>query len=175
MPKLKKAFTLIELLIVVLIISIGYGLVVSNMTKPKLEAQTTLLTLQKTLQKIKNTSLASNVKVECKGDDCENCKIFIDTEEQEDEISLFTDKPKLFSFDKFGYLEEKNDNSGVCFSYNIYKNNSFDKMFLEHKEEFYIFYPFIKKTEKFTDFDEAKKMYDPKEILPTENNQYYAF
>ncbi|MCV6606732.1 MAG: hypothetical protein OIF32_00845, partial [Campylobacterales bacterium] len=113
------------------------------------------------------------IDIVCSGEDCKECKIYVDNQQIEKQPELFKKRPKVHRFDENGYLEEKKYKDEICFTYQIFSNNSSTNMFLEYDSKYYVFYSSIKKTEEFNDYDEALKAYDPKDILPTENSHFY--
>lgn len=169
MQKIKPAFTLFELIIVIIIIGSVYLLFFSGLTKQKKEVRD-FADLKELILKKANTQ---NARVVCQGDKCEDCAIYIDGEEKKLETKLFNSKPKVFEYDKFGYLDEKKYNDNVCFEYNIHKNGGASNMLVEKDGRFYIFYSFLDRAEVFTERDKAIEKFDPRNSLPTGTNQYY--
>ena len=133
------------------------------------------MTLREDLLSLKEREFGDYLDVVCYGDFCKDCKIFIDNKEQENKLELFTERPKVYTYDENGYFDEKRYPKNICFVYQLFPNKSGTNMFLEYKQEYYIFYPKIHKTKKFNDYGKALKEYDPKEFIPTENSQFYAF
>ena len=132
-----------------------------------------ILTLKDDLLAIKKKEYGDYVDLVCTGDECGECKIYVDNTQIEKQPELFKKMPKVHQFDENGYLEEKKYKDKICFIYQVFPNNSSTKMFLEYDFSYYIFYPSITKTKEFNDYDEALKAYDPKENIPTENSHYY--
>lgn len=171
----KNGFTIIELLIVVLIIGLSYSLVISKIPQQK-EKVKGLLTLREDLLNLKEKNYADFLDLVCYEENCNKCVIYLDgSKTPEDlELNLFTQKPKTYIFDDNGYLNEKQFGDNTCFRYGISSNDSGSSLFVEYNKEYYILYPTIKKTEKYTDYDQALKSYDPKEYVPTENSMFYS-
>ncbi len=145
------------------------------MTRPQQEESLTLFNLKSYLLDLKKEAYAKTVRVECHKEACSSCKVLIDNKAREKEISLFTQMPTIYAFNNNGYFERQDRQDKSCFSYAVTKNNAGEKLFVEYKDEYYIFYPYIHDVKKFVHFEEAKMEYDPKEVIPTQKNQYYAF
>ncbi len=169
----KKAFTLLELLIVVLIIGIAYSIVIAKFNNPTKEVGT-LLTLKDDLAKIKKDAYGDTLDLVCKGENCESCAIYIENKQTEKKPEIFTEMPKVHQFDENGYMEEKQYGKDICFVYQLFPNGSGSSMLLEYKKEYYVFYPTVEKTKSFTYYEDALKEFDPKNFIPTGTNEYYG-
>ena len=149
---MKKAFSLIELLIVILIIGIVYTISVSGFKRIKnSDEKLTLEILKSYLQKIPHTK---SVKIECV-DECLKCNIFVD-EKKSKKIDTFVDKNvKSYRYDfSYGMVElEKEDN--VCFSYTINKEGVGEQIFVEFKGKVYDFSSYLGKTPVYNSITEA--------------------
>jgi prepilin-type N-terminal cleavage/methylation domain-containing protein len=164
-----RGFTLIELLIVILIIGIVYALFVSGFdTRAKVtplrfeELKTTLLTLSKNRP----------VRVECRGEACETCRI-IQEGQEEREIVLFHEKPHVFAYDRHGYLKEKRYADERCFDFTIRANLSSDTILVEREGKYYLFYAYLAPTAVFEEYDRAAAAFDPAGQILLDTNEYY--
>ncbi len=148
----KKAFTLFELMIVVMIIGIVYALVLGRFNPKQhikivqLESLRDILT-----QKHKEGQRLDLILY----DKCQKAALFINNEKQEKmDINL---KPRLFEgikvykSDPFGHgrkisftpviIEDKI--KPVCFQYTIYPNGSASNYIVEQKNRYYVFPPYF--------------------------------
>jgi len=155
----------------VLIISISYSLVSFKFGQKKSEI--TPLEIKQILKDLKTQRLAETLSLKCFGKNCQICKIY-EKNKAIKEMQLFTQKPNFFAFDKNGHFEKLKQKKDYCFKLDLYKNNSTNAFFMEYKNNYYIFDSFAK-TQKFSHLEEAIHAFDPKEILPRSQEEYYAF
>jgi len=148
----KKAFTLFELIIVIVIMGVVYALVLQKFKNKSVE-YSSFAHLRETLLKLNEDQLP--ITLECFGDKCKKCTI----NKQEIEYSFFNDKPTIYYFDYDGHFLTKEYEYDKCFEFKIYKNKSSSKLFVEKDGQFYLFYP-IEETEVYDNFDDAKKAFD---------------
>ncbi len=140
----KSSFTLIEIILVVFIISIVYGIFISNINKKVTHINNiTLQNLKTNLQKL---SLGNKIEIKCINNG-ELCYIFIDDKLQKQTIkNLFKTKPIVYNYDdkldikEFARLNlEKFESYDVCFEYKIDKYQKSDDMIVEANNKVYIF------------------------------------
>ncbi len=161
---MKKAFSLIELLIVILIIGIIYTLSVGNFKKIKDGSEKLELKNLKTyLQNIKHEQ---NVELICL-DECSSCDIFVDGEKYtKKSIDNFLDKSvKVYRYDFNLGMIEKEYTNGVCFSFLVDKKGVGDQVFVEYKGKVYDYTTYLKATQVYTSLQDAS---DAKENLTQE-------
>jgi len=140
---IKKAFTLIEIILVVAIISIIYSLALDNFKFPT--------NIKKISIDIKNIPVymkkfGANSKLVCI-EDGKRCLVYDSENKITKEIkNLFLSKPIVYKYDKnleeiyFADIELKHlDRFEVCFEYNIDKYNKSGDMIVEYDNKFYIF------------------------------------
>ena len=169
MQQIIRGFTLIELLIVILIIGIVYALFVSGF-----DTRTKVTPLR--FEELKSTilSLTQNrpARLECRGENCETCTI-AQKEIEDREIALFHGKPRVFIYDRHGYLKEKRYPDGRCFDFTIRANLSSDNILVERDGKFYLFYAYLKRTAVFDDYDTATAAFDPANHILLDSNEYH--
>jgi hypothetical protein len=110
----------------------------------------------------------------CDGDTCEHCIIRPNNGGKEQEIALFRTKPKVFSYDRYGYLKEKRFAGETCFEYTVRNNQSSDNILVEREGVYYLFYAYLKDADTFTTYDEAVKAFDPMQHIRLDTHEYYA-
>ena len=143
----KKAFSLIELLIVVIIIGVVYTLAITNFQKVGDQSQNiTLQTLKKYLQtfpcKKDATFLCLN--------DCSSCEIVVDNKkidelngvfdnflDQSIEVYRYDFSSGLQERDKKIYFNEEDIEERVCFSYTVDKQGIGDQIIIKFKNNVY--------------------------------------
>ena len=175
----KSSFTLFELLIVILIISIIYGLFIERISSSK-EApvfEDDIQSLQKVLESKRFQEVAKIVCV----DKCEKCSIIIDGKEKAEISGLFEEEPKVYDFDIHGMLSEvefipvfdKDKNpKEVCFEYALYSNGSHSSYIVEYKGKFYVFDAYMHPVRKVATIAEAQELFDPSQWVPTGSGEY---
>ena len=157
---MKRAFSLIELLIVIFLIGLVYGVYVNNM-KPKNSTKPFNLTALK--QKLINeANTTKNIKLICYSDKCNQCKILL--KDKNITTKLFGKKPIVFEYQN-GYIEEKEFSDNKCFEFNIYSDLSSDRIFFEYDNKYYIINSFDEVGVVFNDFDKAKEDFKPSKYL----------
>jgi len=155
---MKKAFSLIELLIVILIIGIIYTLSVGNFKKLKdsSEKKLTLKTLKEYLQSIEHED---SVELLCL-DDCSSCDIFVDTQKYTSKpIEDFLDKSvKVYRYDfNLGMIEKEYKND-VCFSFSVDKKGVSDQLIVEYDGKVYDYTTYLHPTKVYTSLEEVSRV-----------------
>ncbi|MFA5233632.1 MAG: type II secretion system protein [Sulfurimonas sp.] len=147
---MRKAFSLIELLIVVTIIGVVYNMAVGSfekIAKPQNE-KVTLQNLKSFLTKIE---YEKQIKLLCLGD-CSRCNLFVDGAVNEDFEKVFEDfldmSVQVYRYDPLlGVVEYQQelyfDNNGVeqrvCFSYKMGRDRIGEQIVVKFKDKVYDF------------------------------------
>ncbi len=158
---MKKAFSLIELLIVILIIGIVYTLSIGNFNKVKDESYK--LTFQGLKEYLQDIPHEKNVEFLCL-DDCSVCDIYVDGEKfNEKDIEDFLDKSiRVYRYDfSLGMTELEKDND-ICFSYVIDRKGVGEQVLVEFKDKVYDFSTYLSSVPVYNSIGEAT---DAKEKL----------
>ena len=162
---IKEAFSLIELIIVVLIIGIVYTLAVGKIESLKTDkVKPTLLNLKNHLKSLQyeNTS-----KLMCL-DKCRECSIYIDGEldkKLSSEFDEFLDSSvEIYRYDfNLGmisiknkiYFNSKDNEEDICFSYEVDKKGIGDQVIVEYKAYVYDFTRHIGDTVRYSSLDDV--------------------
>ncbi|MRJ03244.1 MAG: hypothetical protein C6I05_07330 [Epsilonproteobacteria bacterium] len=174
----KSSFTLFELLVVILIISIIYAIFVERLsTKEETIKSQGLQGLPSLL-----TGYPKDRKVElvCT-DNCRRCFIYLDGNRSEEIDSPFTQEVAVYDYDIHGLLSQLHftpifDGSGapqeVCLRYSLYPNRSRSSYILQHGERFYIYFPYLRPPATADSLQEAGELLDPSQWIPTESSEY---
>ncbi len=141
----KKAFTLIELLLVVVIIGVIYGLVINSMQRVNdQESSLDFASLPAFLQSMHRQN---SVALVCT-DNCKACALYIDNAKVKEVEPFMKDERKLafWSFDanagmqelRFTPIFDEDDREhDVCFRYEIFKDGSSSEMIVETEKQSY--------------------------------------
>jgi len=160
----KQAFTLIELLIVVIIIGIVYTLAINSLNDIKRFQEGKKITLSNLKEQLFSYEFDKEIRIVC-FDDCLTCKVIIDRE-KEISIDPFLDKDiVIYRYDNElaqmvreeiepYFSSEKEERS--CFSFRIYKNGSSEQIYVQKGKRVYWLGDYFK-TKVYDSLDDAKK------------------
>lgn len=133
----RKAFTLIELMLVVLIIGLVYSLALSSLQKVgKGEVKLSLENLETSLLEYHNNNHVEYVCI----DRCERCSLFVDSKEIKTLESVVNNDVRLYRFDVVygsrelelpAYFNADNQEEQACFRYEIFADGSRTEMMVE--------------------------------------------
>ena len=159
---MKKAFSLIELLIVILIIGVVYTISVGNFEKVK--DNSTKLSLKNLKEYLQDLPHEKSAELMCL-DDCSKCEVLLDAEKFK-ELDNFLDKSlRSYRYDfSHGMVEIQKDDD-VCFSYSIDKKGLGQQVIVEFQEQFYDFSTYLSPVSIYNSLEEAT---DVKEQLAQE-------
>jgi prepilin-type N-terminal cleavage/methylation domain-containing protein len=174
-----KGFTLFELLIVIVIIGLIYGLFVSNLQNKEVDSDAiTLLSMKKTLL---NQPFKRQSDIIC-FEPCQECFIYNDSQKSESEaFSLFNAPPKVYVKDQYDRLElqqflpfksEGEQFKDVCFRFTLFNNKSSSHFIVENEKKFYLFHPYMADVQELQTLPEAEKLFSDKTLLPKDSRDY---
>jgi len=155
---MRKAFSLIELLIVVVIIGIVYSLSLDSIKSLTEKKQFSLKDLKNYMKSIPYTE---KVKIVClKGN--EKCTIYVDSEKYE-ERKLFSDENiETYRYDfSYGMVKLEMDEDSY-FSYTMDKNGAGQQIFVKYQNRVYDFTTYLGNIPIYNSLEEAQSS---KEIL----------
>jgi len=162
---LKKGFTLLELLLVVVIIGVVYGLVISSMKK--LNDKEARLDFE-TLPSFLSTFHQQNSVAFICTDNCRKCALYIDKEKVKD-IKPFMKEERRLNFWRFDanlgtqevrftpIFDEDEREFDVCFRYEIFIDGSSSEMIVETKKRSYDYRGLIHKVETYSSLQELEE------------------
>ena len=158
---MKKAFSLIELLIVIVIIGVVYTLAIGNFQKVGNETQkVTLKSLKEYLQKFPH---AEKVKLLCL-DDCSKCTVIADGEVQTKLDDFLDASVKVYDYNFFLgvskhpqeiYFNKDAVEEKVCFSYSVDKKGVGEQVFIEFGGAVYDFSTYLTPVGVYKSLQEA--------------------
>jgi len=174
----KSSFTLFELLIVILIISIIYAIFVQKLSNK--ESVVKSKGIEAVGELLEGFEFNSSADIICT-DSCKECAIYIDGKKVKEIPSPFEKEPKIYDFDIHGLLSrvtftplfDENDNpKEVCFKYSLYPNRSKSSYIMEYKDKYYVFFAYLHPVEKTESIQKAQELYDPSQWVPTDSSEY---
>ena len=171
----RYAFSLIELLIVIVIIGVVYTLAVTSFAKVSDKAtQVSLVNLREYLQSLEHEK---SVKFLCL-DDCSSCDIIVDGEIDETlkgSFDNFIDSSiKVYRYDSYQgvaqitneiYFNSEDVEEDVCFSYTVDVKGIGEQVFVEFNKKVYDYSSYFGTTPIFNSVEE---LVDAKETLMEE-------
>lgn len=153
----KKAFTLIELLLVVVIIGVIYGLVINSMQRINdKEASLSFETLPSFLETLYQQNHVAFVCI----DNCRECAVYVDGEKVK-EVDSFLQEERVLRFWRFDanlgtqelrfrpIFDEDDREFDVCFRYEIFKDGSSTEMIVETQKQSYDYRGLFHKVARF--------------------------
>ncbi|MBA1437558.1 MAG: prepilin-type N-terminal cleavage/methylation domain-containing protein [Epsilonproteobacteria bacterium] len=165
---MKKGFSLIELLIVIVIIGVVYTLVITKLhTVNNQEAeQLTLQTLKSYVAKFLGE--ANGAQVLC-FEDCERCELYVDGVKRADLPKLVSKDVRIYRYDQtFGmqevipelFFDKEGLEEELCFSFKFFKEGVTQQYYIEDDGKVYDYTdPFsdLKVYETLEDLQDAKE------------------
>lgn len=141
----KKAFTLIELLLVVVIIGVIYGLVINSMQR--INDKEANLGFESLPSFVASFHQNNHVAFTCI-DNCKKCALYIDGEKVKD-VEPFMKKERVLRFWRFDanigtqelrftpIFDEDEREFDVCFNYEVFNDGSYSEMIVETQKQSY--------------------------------------
>ncbi len=161
----KKAFTLIELLLVVVIIGVIYGLVINSMQRINdKEASLSFETLPSFLETMYQQNSVAFVCI----DNCKECALYVDEEKIKDVDSFMAEERVLrfWRFDanlgtqelRFSPIFDEDDRGfDVCFRYEIFQDGSSSEMIVETEKKSYDYRGLFNKVGRYSSLQAAEE------------------
>lgn len=158
---MKKGFTLLELILVVVLMGIVYGSVINVFERYKEKAiDVTLMSLQKYMQDFSHNNHVSLVCIK----QCGECLLFVD-EKFTQNVTPFMDKDiRLYRYDKdmdvrefqaLPYFTADGQEEEVCFRYDIHPDGTRSEMIVKDKEDVYFFPSYFGSVQKYASIEMA--------------------
>lgn len=158
---MKKGFTLLELILVVMLMGIVYGSVINVFERYKEKAiDVTFMSLQKYMQDFSHNNHVSLVCIK----QCSECLLFTDGKFTQN-VTPFMDKDiQLYRYDKeFGvrefqampYFLEDGQEEEVCFRYDIHPDGTRSEMIVKEGKDVYRFPSYFGSVQKYASLEQA--------------------
>jgi len=177
----KKGFTLFELMLVVLLIGIIYGVFVHKLSQKERNSDKNTVTLETLKGFLLQFSPKREATLRCI-DPCDTCYVYRDGKKVNDlEIPLFEKAPNVYRADPFGQLRrisftpiqgKHGEVLDVCFEFTLFENESSSSYIVDNGEKIYLFDPYMKPVSIFDSLSEAKAVFDKSQLLPTQGQAY---
>ncbi|MDR2152645.1 MAG: prepilin-type N-terminal cleavage/methylation domain-containing protein [Helicobacteraceae bacterium] len=169
---LKRGFTLIELIVVIILIGVIYSIVLRAIAS-KDDTDKAAWSLEK-LDSTLRTFPGGYVKLVCEGDLCENCRL-LDAKGEEliGDLAIFEQTPKTLYFDESGYLDGMKFPADRCFEMERFENGAISDTLVEHQGRFYRYYAYAKSGEVFVSLEDAKNSLDPRRHIPQYSSEFF--
>ncbi|WP_457747130.1 prepilin-type N-terminal cleavage/methylation domain-containing protein [Sulfurimonas sp.] len=148
---MKRAFSLIELMIVIVIIGVVYTLVIIKLDKTKEnESLASLSTLKAYLKSFSPEH--QEVELLCQ-DSCDECFIYVDGKKQNVVESFFDDSILLYTYRYNEGAEQKSSNS--CFDFKLDANGISDQLMIVYGGYVYDYTPYFKDVKIYDSLEAA--------------------
>jgi len=154
----QKGFTLFELLIVILIIGLIYGVFVHKLQSRQKKTQTDTITLTNLDTALDRFNAQRYAEVICL-EPCKECYIQKDGSKAKlATLALFKTEPTVYERDRYGEmkskrflpeLNEKDELKDVCFRFKRYNNKSNSYFLVNSENKFYLYRAFLHPVEVF--------------------------
>ena len=177
----KKGFTLFELMLVVLLIGIIYGVFVHKLSQKERNSDTNEVTLETLKEFLLQFSPKKTAVLRCLTP-CDKCYVYRDGKKaREIEISLFEEAPNVYQSDPYGQLQrmaftplqgKHGEALDVCFEFTLFENGSSSSYIVESGDKIYMFDPYMRPVSVFDSLSKAKDIFDKSELLPTQEQVY---
>ncbi|MEN4053651.1 MULTISPECIES: prepilin-type N-terminal cleavage/methylation domain-containing protein [Sulfurimonas] len=148
----RGAFSLIELMIVIVIIGVVYTLVVTNIHQApqQQKAQLSLKNLKEYLLAFSHDN--KPVRLLCK-DSCQKCTLYSEKEKLQEDINFLQDAPQCYRYDFFlGPLSVEDNN---CFDFSVDSDGVSTQIFVAYKGKVYDYTPYFSETKVYDSLSEA--------------------
>ena len=178
----KKGFTLFELLLVILLVGILYGVFINKLSiraKGGIEAPD-IMTIGAFLKSFTGAAEGGEVSLVCL-DQCKTCSVYIDANKTGPDVTLFGTVPTVYRRDEFGQFREigflpvKDDDrvlQDVCFRYTLYGNGSGSSYIVGYNDVYYLFDAYRLTVTKFSTLEAAAEAYGKTDLLPDDERLY---
>jgi prepilin-type N-terminal cleavage/methylation domain-containing protein len=158
---MKKGFTLLELMLVVVLIGIIYGSVTNVFENYKEKnIDLTLMTLEKYMQGFSHNNHVSLVCIK----ECEECLLFINEEFSQNVTPFLDSNVELYRYDKdagiqklelLPYFYPDLQEEEACFRYDIHPDGSRTEMIVKSTKGVYLFPSYFGSVKKYRSIEEV--------------------
>jgi len=149
----KRAFSLVELMIVIVIVGVVYTLAITNLKAPKAEDRTfSLKTLKEDLHSFSKDN--KSVRLLCQ-ENCQDCALYSDGKKLQDFKSFFTKEVSFYRYDFFqGMIALQRDS---CFDFTVDANGVSDQVIIVYDTKAYDYTPYFTPTKEYDSLADVVK------------------
>jgi len=167
----RSAFTLIELLIVIVIMGVIYTLAISNFSK--LSDKSASLRLDTLKEYLASLKYDKEARLLCL-DDCSECNVYLDGNKTQKIEGIVDDSVRIYRYDDlYGFIEKEPEvyfspdgvEESLCFSYKVDNKKIGDQVLIEYKNKYYDMSAYFEQTPVYNSMQEAR---DVREKLKNE-------
>ncbi|MEA2029359.1 MAG: type II secretion system protein [Campylobacterota bacterium] len=173
----KAAFSLIELLIVIALISLAYYFIFSNVKKQGELTKTVLspLTLKDVAKELMNTQGELFCIAKCK--ECfYSVSRAVDVKRYEGKLNFGKDI-KIYKLDRFNNFEAQEfgriDDEKVCLRFNLHLNQSSTKLVIQNDQGIFYIPSYFGQTQEVGSLQEAKELWLKYNRIATSSGDFY--
>jgi len=157
----REAFSLIELMIVIVIMGVVYTLSVNNFKK--ISEESSSVNLGNLKEYLISLKAKKNAKILCL-DDCSSCDILVDGEKKAVLEDFLDESVLVYRYEyltgvqermKEVYFNEDDVQEDVCFSYSVDSKGVGEQVLVEFKTKVYDFTNYFDATKKYESMQEA--------------------
>ena len=158
----RGAFSLVELMIVIVIMGVVYTLSVTNFPT-KAEEEAGGLSLANLKEYLQNLTYEKSAELLCL-DECQSCDILIDGEKNSTVENFVDDTIEAYRYDyRLGpqevvpnvYFNKEGVQENICFSFKVDKEGVGDQILVKYKKRVYDFSTYILPTEVYFSLEDA--------------------
>jgi prepilin-type N-terminal cleavage/methylation domain-containing protein len=157
----KRAFSLVELLVVVVIIGVVYTLSISSFKKNTLEEQVSFMNIKKFLKRF---DYQKNISLVCL-DKSTKCDIYVDGNKTKTIDSFIDSEVSIYRYDfNYGYVQKEFDiffddedrDEDVLFAFTLDKKGVPDQILVEYNDRYYDMSSYFDNVKEFASIDAAE-------------------
>jgi len=177
----KNAFTLMELIVVILLLGILFSLVIDSLYRYEKGAKNK--SIKDITTYMQKANLQNDALFYIYGEKCEHYAIVSDSLSYQNDLNFtFDTNYETFVSDKNGDLKKvefkeivlDQKTQSVCFKMHFDKSRFVDKIILKTKQKYLLFLPFFQEIKTYDSFKKASKSYFLKEFLPKRIDDYHT-
>lgn len=185
MPIVQKnssGFTLFELLIVVVLIAILYGVFINRLQLQTTKVSTGQVTLANLHTLLEQFPAERRREIIC-AEPCKTCSVALDGKVvKSSDFSLFNKAPVVWKPDRYGeyktmhfssLIDPEHGTTDICFRYRLFRNDSASSYIVQADDtHFFVFKPYMDVVKTYATLDDAKNAFRDESLIPTEQRNY---
>lgn len=178
--RVRKAFSLIEIIVVIILIGIIFSLVLNSYASKKTDPK--LLGINDMPSYITNIAPKKSTILYMYGHNCKKSSLVVDGKLGEQmPLFGFNDESVIQKKDRFGLVDKVDFEDvkiggkveKICFALEFINGRFFEKFIVSSKDKHYLFNPLQQEVEVFDLFDKAEEVYLNQKFYPSSEYDYY--